>query len=458
MHLRTKLALLISALIIAVMAPLSFFTVLQTARIREADMDRRSTTVAKLIAQVEIMGVIAGKPVPPHILQEQVALCRGMESSIVCILVGDSNNRLLAGDANAGLLARHGIPAARQTLNSLAAPDGLAWPDLRAKTVKISDGQRDYGQVKVAFSLLPLQAEIRRASFKYLLLTVGFVLLGIFVSCLFSRWIARPLEQLAHATDRIRQGDLTARVEVKTRDEIGRLAVHFNEMVAGLREREWMKATFARYVSQHVAEKILKNRDTLVFKGELRRVTILFVDIRGFTSLAETLKPAELLTLLNEYFAMMIDVIFKHDGTLDKFVGDQIMAVYGAPLDQDQPALRAVCTAMDMQAGVELINTKRSLRGLPGVGIGIGINTGDVVAGNIGSEKRMEYTVIGDEVNLAQRIEAISQKGQVLVSESTYRAVEKQVDVLPLPETKVKGRKNPVSIYSVLRYREEPRR
>ncbi len=224
-------------------------------------------------------------------------------------------------------------------------------------------------------------------------------------------------------------------------------------MTQGLKEREWIKTTFARYVSHQVAEKILRDKEELDFDGELRNVTILFADIRGFTSLAETLGPREVVGLLNEYFSAMINVIFKYEGTLDKFVGDQVMALYGAPLNQDTPELRAVKTALEMQQAIAELNQRRARKNLPVSHIGIGINTGEVVAGNIGSEKRMEYTVIGDEVNIAERIEASALRDQILISERTYQAIKSDVEVTPLQDTKVRGRREPVQVYSVVRLR-----
>lgn len=153
------------------------------------------------------------------------------------------------------------------------------------------------------------------------------VILGIVLSCAFARRISKPVKTLAKGMRRVRDGDFEVKVAISSRDEIALLAENFNVMTQGLKEREWIKTTFARYVSHQVAEKILRDKKDLDFDGELRNVTILFADIRGFTSLAETLGPREVVGLLNEYFSAMINVIFKYEGTLDKFVGDQVMAL-----------------------------------------------------------------------------------------------------------------------------------
>ncbi|MDC4205053.1 MAG: adenylate/guanylate cyclase domain-containing protein [Candidatus Manganitrophus sp.] len=249
--------------------------------------------------------------------------------------------------------------------------------------------------------------------------------------------------------EEVRKGNLAADVEIPNKDEIGALANSFNFMIAGLRERDRIKGTFQRFVSSQVAEKVLGAKD-IVLTGERRRASILFADIRGFTSMSERLAPEEIVSMLNEYFTVMVDIIITHEGNLDKFIGDAMMAIFGAPLRHPDDPLRAVRTAVDMQRALLELNEERDRRGAEAIYIGIGIATGDVVAGNIGSEKRMEYSVIGDEVNLAARIQSKSGKQKILICPETFKAVQGEMKTIPLEPVMLKGKSHPVQIYEVV--------
>ncbi len=210
-----------------------------------------------------------------------------------------------------------------------------------------------------------------------------------------------------------------------------------------------LKSTFSRYVSKQVVEKIMAS-DEITLHGEKRDVTLLFSDIRGFTTLSEQLEPTEVVATLNAYFSAMIDVIHTYEGTLDKFLGDGIMCIFGAPIDQPDHALRAAQTALVMKEALTAFNQQQAQTGKPLLQVGIGINSGDAVVGNVGSEKRMEYTAIGDNVNLAARLQAIAAGGQIIISQSTFNALGPQAHALTLPPTKIKGKIEPIPIYNLL--------
>src|SRR5262249_24059735 len=162
-----------------------------------------------------------------------------------------------------------------------------------------------------------------------------------------------------------------------------------------------------------------KDPDKIVLSGERREGTVLFCDVRGFTSISERLSPEEVVSLLNAFYTLMIDTTFKHDGTLDKFLGHGVMAVFGPPIYHPHPTLRALRTALAMQAGIRELSDRRVADGHARLRIGIGVNAGTAVAGNVGTEARMEYTVIGDSVNLASRLESYARPGQILITEQT---------------------------------------
>jgi len=242
---------------------------------------------------------------------------------------------------------------------------------------------------------------------------------------------------------------------VHTGDELESLTNHFNEMVQGLKERDRLKETFGRYVTRQVADHLMKADQQL--GGELVPVTILFSDIRSFTSISESMPPRELLDFLNEYFSGMVESVLTHNGVVDKFIGDAIMAVFGAPVPEEGDALNAVRSALDMRARLETINQGFLARGLPEIRAGIGLHTGQVVAGNMGHAQRMEYTVIGDAVNLASRLEGMTKElgCDVILSEDLYEQVKAAVVAEPLRKIKVKGREQEVLVYRLMHLREE---
>ena len=207
---------------------------------------------------------------------------------------------------------------------------------------------------------------------------------------------------------------------------------------------------FKQYVAPQIVDKISKDKDfELVLGGENRHVAVLFVDIRGFTTMSESLKPEEVVEILNEYLGLTTQAIFDNGGTLDKFVGDATMAVFNAPFDLDDYIFRAVCTAWDMKAGADAISEKFRKRFGKSVDFGIGVNCGNAVVGNIGCDFRMDYTAIGDTVNTAARLESNARPGQILISGDVYEAVKDRVDVTPIGEIPLKGKSNGVFVYQV---------
>jgi adenylate cyclase len=205
-----------------------------------------------------------------------------------------------------------------------------------------------------------------------------------------------------------------------------------------------------RFLSSAIVERILASPDQIHLGGENQEATILFADIRSFTRMAEKMEPQKVVELLNEYFTEMTDLIFENGGTLDKYLGDGIMALFGAPIARPDDTLRSAKTAVEMQRAMVRLNEEWQARGQPAMQAGIGINTGAVTAGNIGSTKRMDYTVIGDAVNLASRLCAKAAGGQILVSESSYRLLAGEMPARKLDPMLVKGKAAPVEVYEIM--------
>jgi class 3 adenylate cyclase len=215
-------------------------------------------------------------------------------------------------------------------------------------------------------------------------------------------------------------------------------------------EKSAIKSAFSKYVSPEVIAEILDNPDKNYLKTDRREMTVLFSDVRGFTSMSEKTSPEDVVTILNEHFDIMSGIILKNRGTLDKFVGDEIMALFGAPVYTESHALKAIKTALEMQkAQAELTKKVKKQLGVV-IEIGIGINTGDMVVGNIGCKNRLDYTVIGDAVNTAARLCSAAKAGEIIIGEGTYAEVKKFVEVKTLEPISLKGKSKPMQLYNVI--------
>ena len=214
-------------------------------------------------------------------------------------------------------------------------------------------------------------------------------------------------------------------------------------------EQEVQRQALSRFLAPEVVELITSNPEGVRLGGANKKVTVLFCDIRGFTSMSETMEPEKVVEILNEYFSRVTDVIFDHGGTLDKYIGDAAMAIFGAPFSKGNDAANAVNAGIAIQSMISELNRDATERGHPELKIGVGINTGVVTAGNIGSTKRLDYTVIGDSVNLASRLCGQAKAGQILVSESTAAELGKTFALSDLPPVTVKGKSQPIKIAAV---------
>jgi adenylate cyclase len=223
---------------------------------------------------------------------------------------------------------------------------------------------------------------------------------------------------------------------------------HYAEQV---RREAMVRSNFERYFAPNVAATIAQQQAAIRLGGEKRPITVLFSDIRNFTTIAEQMGPDAIAALLTDYFTEMVDVIFEHGGTLDKFIGDALMALWGAPIAHDDDPQRALRAAVAMQRAVQALNARWALARRPRIGVGIGINHGEVFVGNIGSHRRLEYTVIGDPVNVAQRLSSLAGPGEILLSEAFLRAVGERIDVEHLPAMALKGKSKMVEVYRVRR-------
>jgi len=281
-------------------------------------------------------------------------------------------------------------------------------------------------------------------------------LLGVFgvsaagLAVFLAKNVSEPLQSFESAMTAVRRGDLDTQVPVVSNDEIGHMAEGFNRMVRDLKEVETIKDTFGRYLSREIVDEILKSPGGVELKGELRDISILVADLRDFTRMTEALGPRQVLEIVNRYLEIMTDIIVGHRGTIDEFTGDGILVFFGAPQALPDHCKRAVRCALDMQQAMAGLNIQLSERFLPELRMGIGINSGRLIVGNIGSEKRKKYGALGSPINLAFRVEAQTTGGEVLVSPEVHSHLNGQLLVDQARESQLKGLDDPVTLYRVV--------
>jgi adenylate cyclase len=295
-----------------------------------------------------------------------------------------------------------------------------------------------------------------RMVFRNLLITAIILSITILFIYYFSKTISNPVRRLVGATKAIESGNFIVKIRPTTRDEIGLLTESFVNMGRGLAEREKMKDAFGKFVNKEIAERILK--DEIKLGGERKNATIFFSDIRSFTAISENLQPEEVVDFLNQYMTRMVGCVNNTHGVVDKFIGDAIMAVFGTPISHGNDTANAVHCALLMRTSLIEFNKGRGDSKKPIIKIGCGINTGPVLAGQIGSQDRMEYTVIGDTVNLASRIESLNKPfgTDILISQDSYDLVRDLFIVEPMEKIMVKGKREPQQIYAVLSRKDDP--
>ncbi len=261
-----------------------------------------------------------------------------------------------------------------------------------------------------------------------------------------SRSISKPLEHLSQSVKLIDKGDYSQRVSFVRQDEIGKLAESVNNMAQGLAEKEQVRNLLGKVVSDEIATELLSKKVEL--GGEEKIVSVLFSDVRNFTAMCEGAAPTEILTRLNRYFNKISLAIENHSGVVDKYIGDAIMALYGAPVSYSDCSDKAIASALEMIKALDELNIEFANEGISALEIGIGINSGEVVVGNMGSEQRMNYTVIGDNVNLASRLEGLTKHYgcAILLSEGTKK-LSTLYTMREVDKVKVKGKQEAVTIY-----------
>ncbi|HOF33844.1 MAG TPA: adenylate/guanylate cyclase domain-containing protein [Spirochaetota bacterium] len=344
------------------------------------------------------------------------------------------------------------LPIVKKMLQSTINSEKIEYADSSSKTWLGAYNKTGFSDTGVISIVSKEQAfgMVRKLQKQTVLIAVIVLNLAILFVYFFSKTITKPIRRLVSISNEIRNGKFDISVKSKSRDEIGILSESFEDMARGLAEREKMKDAFGKFVNKEIADMILKNE--LKLGGERKTAAVFFSDIRSFTSISENLQPEEVVEFLNEYMSIMVECVNKTNGVVDKFIGDAIMAVWGTPISRGNDTANAVEGALMMREALKKFNKGRGSAKKPVINIGCGINTGPVLAGQIGSHDRMEYTVIGDTVNLASRIESLNKPfcTDILVSSDSYNLVKDLYLCEPMEKISVKGKKDPQQIYAVI--------
>ncbi len=292
---------------------------------------------------------------------------------------------------------------------------------------------------------------------RLILITLGAALvLAVIAAVLLGRATTRPVRRLTAFAADLAARRFSRRVEVRSRDELAVLASTMNQAAADLDASEQViaheraiRADLGRYLSAPLVEAVVRRTQDMRLGGERRRITVLFADVCGFTPLSERLPPEDIVAILNHLFSILTEIVFRHGGTVDKFIGDCVMAFWGAPIARDDDAARAIAAAEDMVRWLEIGNESWRARYGVTLELAIGLHTGDAIVGNVGSSTRMEYTAIGDTVNIAARLEGIARPMQIVVSEATRAAAGDGFDTVDLGARALPGRVEPITVHEV---------
>lgn len=300
------------------------------------------------------------------------------------------------------------------------------------------------GTARIGLSEKELQDAIAKQKFTFFWISLVFVAIGLLIAFALAKVLTGPIYTLAVGMQIVAGGDLNQQVKVAYKDEIGKLTESFNEMVLSLREKLHME----KYLSHSTMKSIRKVRDNSALKlgGERKYVTALFSDVRGFTAMSEKMSPEEVVEVLNIYLNLQEQIVRNWGGNVDKYVGDEIMAIFEGKGQE----ISAVKAAIEIQRFCRALNWAREKLGKKQMSVGIGINSGDVIMGNMGSQEQMNYTVIGDNINLTARLCSAANAGQVVISKATADVVGKAVTLNKMEPVKVKGKEKPVDIFEAV--------
>ena len=451
-----KLSFFITVLVVSCMLLLGIIIVQQqTAQLR-GQISEQGHTLVQLMAKSAKEPLLAGDQLALDATTSSFANNGSVLGTTIISLDGDiiSNAGVLHEENN--LLTKRFISKTIQEPETSVTWKWQPLTGLRKQTVvsfmePVIFQNVVAGYAMVTFSESGLEQSTRRAVQAISGATLLIIALSIGMSFALGRRITQPIDKLVEASRAIGNGEYTFRFKDRRKDELGLLMQAFNEMAEGMLEKSQVKSALSRYVSPGVARQILSNLDDVGLSGKRIEGTVLFADITGFTQISEQIRPEELVCMLNRFFTLITCACSINHGIVDKYMGDGVMLVFGAPEPDQDHAFHAICSALLIQKLVTRENLQRKEQGLGPVNLRIGINTGTMLAGNMGSSDRMEYTVVGDTVNLASRLCGITNSEQIVISREMYLRDDIRDRVLAgeYQSIRLRGISKPVNTYLV---------
>lgn len=440
--LQVKFSALIVTLLVVACVSLAWISSDHERRALEAEVERRAEALGR---------ALAGTVKEPLVVRDDLTVGTrlnhlGQEPGVAAARVLDADGRVMASleSAEVGELR---VPLSGRDKSPNASDLRRSGTRVQVATpIHYSDLFVGEAQVELDLGVLVVP-KVQEGTRQLAVVAVAVAVLGVVAGLVFVSLLVGPIRRLRAGVERLARGDLSVCVLPTSSDEIGELTQEFNRMGKSLEQKERIQSAFGRYVSDYVLEHLLQSPGDLA--GVEREVTVLFADIRRFTRLSEGMKARDVVALLNEFFELVAAQILSLEGTIDKFIGDSVMAYFGAPIPQSDHAQRAVWAAVEVQRSVARRNRQGSGGNPTELGVGIGIHTGPVVVGNIGSERKSDFTAIGDTVNVASRLEKLARPGEILISEAVQRHVRGALPLRFEGERQLSGRLEPVHVYSV---------
>lgn len=442
---RYKIAGTLVAILVVTVVALGAVTFSRQKAMLEQELENRGEALVRQLANVGKEGLLTKQELPVFITITDFQKTSG----VLYAMVIDRDGKVFVHSD----LSRKGALMTDQTSLRSSRAESLLFqsanergePVLEAALPIVSKATNvRIGTARVGLSLQKLNEAVRRQKIVFFWIATTFIAFGLAISFALGKILTKPIYTLSAGMQNVTRGDLSIQIKVRLKDEIGKLAEAFNQMILGLREKLHME----KYLSGATVKSIRSHRDAAHLKlgGETKYVTALFSDVRGFTSLSEKMTPEEVVSLLNIYLNLQAKVIHQCGGVVDKFVGDEVMAIFEGKGEE----IKAARAATEIQRYCHALNEARSAMGAKQIQIGIGLNSGDVIMGNIGSEDHMDYTVIGDTINVASRLCGAAQPGQIVVGKSVAAEIENLSRLKKLEPLQLKGKDRPTEAYEVV--------
>ena len=446
-----KLALVISLLIASGMALLGALVVGNQTRLLEQQMGRFGNTVVRQMAEAAKEPLLADDMLALRFVINNLV---AKENVLGAAVYSDEGELLVDG----GLIPPQGLPA--EAKEKKDDPIQLRWTAIGGNQdgtpvisfvtpIRFQDVVAGYSLLTFGHSLV--DTSINDSLRAVAAATVLMILLGAAAALILGKRLTRPIYDLMVASSEISRGNYSFRFKERRNDELGTLMQAFTEMNEGLLRKEQVESAFSRYLSPKVAKQVLADLEHVHLGGQHVQASVLFADIVGFTQMSESMTPSAVNALLNEYFSLIAEAAHLFHGHIDKFMGDCAMVVFGVPEDDPEHVYHAIACGVMIRRVSEALNERRQRQGQPPVEFRIGVNSGEMLAGNMGSRDRMEYTVVGDAVNLASRLSHAAAPGEIIITEEVHTVARlRSLHSRRHGTIKLRGKSRPVSLYRIL--------